>query len=120
MSTARSPTRSRTAASQPSPAARRPAASAEHRVVRATPQRELPLCLVSGDRDRPQPERLPQLDGRGPDASRRAVHEQRLTRLRPGPPDQREQAGQVVEGSGRARLEAHPVRQREDPFCEGH
>ena len=71
----------------------------QHRVVRAAPQRELPLRLIPGDRDRPQPQRLPQLDGRGPDASRRAVHKQRLARQSPCPPDQREQAGQVVEGA---------------------
>jgi len=41
--------------------------------------------------------------------------EARPARQRPRPPDQREQAGQVVEGSGRAGLEAHPVRQRDQP-----
>ena len=94
-------------------------AAAEHGVVRAAPQRELPLRLVTDDRDCAQPERSPQLDGGGPDAARRAVHEQGFARLGPRPPDQRKQASQVVQGSGRTRLETHVVRQRQNPLRPG-
>jgi len=55
-----------------------------HRVVRAAPHRELPLRLIPATAivRSPAPS---QLEGRGPDASRRAVHEQRLGPPAPAP-----------------------------------
>ncbi|MGH4002105.1 MAG: hypothetical protein ACRDTJ_32090 [Pseudonocardiaceae bacterium] len=81
----------------------------------ATTQREITLALVAGDRDGPQPEHAAQLDRRDADTSGAAVHQDGLTGLRTSAPDQREQPGQVIEGSSRARLEAHVIGQRQDP-----
>jgi hypothetical protein len=108
MSTARSPSTSRTAASQP--------ATAEHDMIRPGPQRELLAGLVADHRDRAQPQRPPKLDRGGTDATGGTMHQQRLTSANPPTPDQREQAGQVIERSRRPGLEAHPLRQRQHPL----
>jgi hypothetical protein len=91
--------RSRTAPSHLAQPTAAQSPTVEHRVVRAAPQRT-PLRLVPGDGDRPQPERLPGRTAGGTDVPA-APCTSSLTRLRP-PAGPAQQAGQVVEWSGRA------------------
>lgn len=95
--------------------------AAEDGVVRAAPQGEVLLSFLADDRDRAQPKGPPELDRGGSDASRGAMHQQGVPRLRVCPPGQREQCGQVVQGGSRTRLEAHAVRQWQHPCRrDGH
>ena len=73
--------------------------AAEDGVVRAAPQGEVLLSFLADDRDRAQPKGPPELDRGGSDASRGAMHQQGVPRLRVCPPGQREQCGQVVQGA---------------------
>lgn len=74
-------------------------ATAEDGVVRAALQGEVFLSFLADDRDRAQPEGPPELDRGGSDASRGAMHQRGVPRLRVYPPGQREQCGQVVQGA---------------------
>jgi hypothetical protein len=80
-------------------------------VVGPGPQRELLFGLVTHDCDRAEPECSPQLDGGGPDAAGGPVDQQGFAWLGAAPPDQGQQAGQVVQGESRPGLQAQVVGQ---------
>ncbi|MBA8805604.1 hypothetical protein FB382_003949 [Nocardioides ginsengisegetis] len=94
--------------------------SEQHRLVGAGVEGDLGLLLGRDDRDRAGAVALRDLDGRGADATGRAVHEHGLAGLHVAALGQRELRGQVVHGQRSPLVEADRVRQcerRDPPGC---